>query len=38
LIFCYAHIDENQAKQIAEILCQVLQEIWQNKCHILIKQ
>ena len=27
LIFCYAHIDENQAKQIAEILCQVLQEI-----------
>ncbi len=27
LIFCYAHIDESQAKQIAEILCQVLQEI-----------
>ena len=27
LIFCYAHIDENQAKQIADILCQVLQEI-----------
>ena len=27
LIFCYAHIDESQAKQIADILCQVLQEI-----------
>lgn len=27
LIFCYAHIDETKAKEIAQILCQVLQEI-----------
>ena len=26
LIFCYAHIDESQAKQIADILCQIIQE------------
>ena len=26
LIFCYAHINESQAKQIADILCQIIQE------------
>jgi hypothetical protein len=27
LIFCYAHIDESQAKQVANILGQILKEI-----------
>ena len=30
LIFCYAHIDESQAKQIADILCQIIQENMTN--------
>ncbi len=30
LIFCYAHIDEVQAKQIADILCQIIQENMTN--------
>lgn len=30
LIFCYAHIDQNQAKQVANILGQILKEIMTN--------